>query len=321
MSSTEELFIIDTDTGVDDAIAILQMIAAKKSGKVKLLCITAVAGNCSSNDAVQNICRVLDTVNVHDVPVYRGATESIVSSFDPVAKFHGNDGFNDVPFEHEPNMSRVQDDFAWKVISDLSKEYPQLINVVAIGPLTNIALAMKFDPELSTRLKTLFIMGGNIEGIGNVSEAAEFNFHADPEAASIVLRLTRCPTYIASWELCLKYTSINMKWRSEVLGSMKKPAADLINKLEEIWFNDWPFGENWILCDQLAMVAALNRNSIKKNSQHFAQVELKGDLTRGMMVLDQRHQRESSKPRNNVIIIEELDQQCIMDQMRDAFNQ
>ena len=70
-------------------------------------------------------------------------------------------------------------------------------------------------------LKHWFKMSCLLEGIGNVSEAAEFNFHADPEAASIVLRLTRCPTYIASWELCLKYTSINMKWRSEVGNILK----------------------------------------------------------------------------------------------------
>ena len=73
-------------------------------------------------------------------------------------------------------------------------------------------LADPTDPDP----KHWFKMPILLEGIGNVSEAAEFNFHADPEAASIVLRLTRCPTYIASWELCLKYTSINMKWRSEV---------------------------------------------------------------------------------------------------------
>lgn len=312
------LYILDTDTGVDDAMAILQIVAAKKEGKVELLCITAVNGNCSCENALRNICRTLDTANVHDVPVYRGAAEALVVQYKNHENYHGLDGFNDVQFNSEPDMSRVKDGYAWTVISDLSKQYPNQITLVAVGPLTNIALAMKFDPELPQRLKEIFIMGGNIEGIGNISEAAEFNFYADPEAANVVLRLTKCPTYIASWELSFKYTKVQRKWRDEVLGKMETPAAKLVQQLEQVWFDSWPWGDNWILCDQLAMTAALCRDSIKKSSEHYAQVELEGRMTRGMMVLDQRIARSENC---NVIIIEELDQQAIMDQMFKAFNQ
>ncbi|XP_023319735.1 uncharacterized protein C1683.06c [Eurytemora carolleeae] len=318
MEFEKDLYIVDTDTGVDDAIALLQAVAAKKKNQIELLCITAVNGNCSCEDAVRNICRVLDTVNVHDVPLYRGATQPLVVPYTHEKPYHGEDGFNDVKFDTEPDMSRVKDEHAWNMISELSKQYPNRITLVAIGPLTNIALAMKLDPGLPTRLKEIFIMGGNTEGIGNVTASAEFNFCADPEAASIVLQLTSCPTYIAGWELCFKYTKLTRQWRDQVLGTIDKPAAVLAQQLEMVWFNDYPWGDHWIICDQLAMTAALNRSSIKKSSPYNAQVVIGDSLARGMMVLDQRVLRYKA---NNVIVIEELDEEVVKEQMLIAFNQ
>ena len=119
---------------------------------------------------------------------------------------------------------------------------------MALGPLTNLAIALLADPALAFRLKQIVIMGGNTEvrqsasallywrlqGIGNVTETAEFNFHADPEAASTVLRLARCPVTIATWELSYKYNFIPLSWRKELLGKLDTSAAVLINKLEEV---------------------------------------------------------------------------------------
>jgi purine nucleosidase len=314
----KELYILDTDTGVDDAMALLMLVAAKKAGKAEVLCITSVNGNCSEEYAVRNICRTLDTVGEHDIPLYRGAKEALVTPYENNCGYHGKDGFNDVVFESEPDFSRVKEGYAWEILNEMSKTYPNKINLVAVGPLTNVALAMKLDPDFSSRLKTLFIMGGNIEAYGNTSEAAEFNFHADPEGASVVLRQTRCPTYIASWELCFKYTNLTVQWRTQTLAPMKTPAAELINKLEKVWFDDWVWGNHWILCDQLAMVAALYPEAIVKKSSHHAQVELSGAVTRGMMVLDQRPVR--AKP-NNVFIIEHLDEVILKKSLFGAFNQ
>ena len=88
---------------------------------------------------------------------------------------------------------------------------PVQVSLVALGPLTNVAIAMLADPGLGARLQSLYIMGGNMEGVGNVTTAAEFNFHADPEAAAAVLRLARCPTTIATWELSYKYTFVPLR--------------------------------------------------------------------------------------------------------------
>jgi len=294
-----------------------KLVAAKNAGKAEILCITAVNGNCSSKNAIRNICRTLDTVGEHDIPIFKGAHEALVTPYVSDFGYHGKDGFNDVVFDSEPDYTRVKEGHAWDVLNDMSKKYPNKINLIAVGPLTNVALAMKLDPEFSSRLKNLFIMGGNIEAYGNTSEAAEFNFHADPEGASVALRLTRCPTYIASWELCFKYVNLTLEWRNKNLKTLNKPAAQLIDKLEQVWFKDYTF-DKWMLCDQLAMVAALHPESIIKKSSHHVQVELSGTLTRGMMVLDQRPVR--AKP-SNVIIIEELDLEILKTCLYNGFNQ
>ena len=82
--------------------------------------------------------------------------------------------------------------------------------MVCLAPLTNLALALKTDPELAKNLGEIFIMGGNTEAIGNVTISAEFNFHADPEAAYAVLDSIQCPTYVITWEMCYKYVKPSM---------------------------------------------------------------------------------------------------------------
>jgi len=314
--------IIDSDTGIDDAMAILMALEAHKRKAVEVLAITAVSGNTTEPDAERNILRTLDAAGCGDIPVHRGATEALVVPYPHEGgHYHGLDGFNDIKFDTTPDMKRINEEPAWQAISRLSKEYPNEITLVAIGPLTNVAIAMKADPGLAERLKEIFIMGGNIEAFGNVTEAAEFNFHADPEAAYTVLRLTKCPTTIAPWELSYKYNHVDFDWRREVLGKIETPAAKLINACEEVWFRNWGWGNNWILCDQLAMVAALNSKSVVVSRDVVASVELQGSFTRGMMVLDQRVETRKATTKKNVTVIEKLDTSILMDYLLKAFSQ
>jgi len=193
--TTRKKLIIDTDTGVDDAMAILMALEAHKRGAVEVLAITAVSGNCPLPDVLRNILRTLDAAGCPDIPVYRGAAEPLVVPYTDTGHYHGVDGFNDCVFPDSPDTDRVRDtETAWGEIQRLSKLYPGEISLVAIGPLTNVAIAMKSDPCLANRLGELYMMGGNCEGVGNVTQCAEFNFHADPEAAYTVLHCTRCPT-------------------------------------------------------------------------------------------------------------------------------
>jgi len=315
----KDLYILDCDPGIDDAMALLQLLHAKKAGQAELLCISIVNGNCSMENGVRNACRVLDTVHVHDIPVYKGATQPLVGKPSyALLEYHGKNGFNDIPFDAEPSQKQVKEDKSWVKISDLTKQYPNQITLIATGPLTNIAMAIHHDPGVLSRVKDLFIMGGNTESYGNASLAAEFNFYVDPEAAAFVLKSIDCPTYIVAWELCFKYVRLTMDWRKQNLEPLDTPIANMLHKLEQVWFDgNWEWGDHWILCDQLVVTAALHRDSIKKTTKHHAQVELSGALTRGMMILDQQPTIENPP---NVIIVDEMDKTVVEDSMIQAFS-
>ena len=190
----------------------------------------------------------------------------------------------------------------------LSKEYLGEVTIVGMGPLTNIATAIKADPGMSDRLREIFIMGGNMDGVGNVKVAAEFNFHTDPEAAYIVLRLAQCPLYVLPWEVCLR-SKLEMTWRRDVMGHITSSSIQFLNRLEE-WMltsdNDW-----YILADQLVMLAAIDRHTVTKITEEVAMVELKGDLTRGMMVLVRREGKGVENMRKNAFIIQEIDKEML----------
>ncbi|KAG7261165.1 hypothetical protein CRUP_011994, partial [Coryphaenoides rupestris] len=138
------------------------------------------------------------------IPVYRGCAEPLLGAVLEASHFHGEDGLGDAPDPQAPGLDGLQPGGAVEAIIRLVNENPGEVHLVATGPLTNLALAVKLDPALPDKLKALFIMGGNIESRGNKTVCGEFNFVADPEAAFIVLTRFRCRTFIASWEFCAR---------------------------------------------------------------------------------------------------------------------
>lgn len=120
-----------------------------------------------------------------------------------IHQYHGKDGFGDLIHDSEPDISIIKPDIAALALGRIVTENPGEISVVAIGPLTNIALAVKLFPTFMEDVKEIYIMGGNHLGVGNTVPAAEFNFYVDPEAANIVLENAVKPIYILTWEATL----------------------------------------------------------------------------------------------------------------------
>lgn len=149
-------------------------------------------------------------------------------------------------------------------------------------------------------MKAVFIMGGNIQGIGNTTKSAEFNFYSDPEAAHIVLSETNFQISILPWETCLLKTFVvPLDWRLNVLGSHEHKAVQLLNEVEKVQYNRFDF-VNWVVCDAFVAAAFLFPHKFVVNESFWnAKVELHGGLTRGQMVLD--HLRIDA---SNVRIIE-----------------
>jgi len=177
---TPKRIILDVDTGVDDAIAIL---LALRSSELKVEAITAVAGNVPLTFTLPNTLRMVEIAGRSDVPVAAGASAPLLRRLFTASYVHGANGLGGVEFP-EPKLKPVAET-AEQLIRKIVRSNPGEITLVGVGPLTNVALALKAEPAIVPLIKEIVVMGGSLSG-GNVTPAAEFNFYVDPEAARIV---------------------------------------------------------------------------------------------------------------------------------------
>ncbi|XP_026219445.1 inosine-uridine preferring nucleoside hydrolase-like [Anabas testudineus] len=313
--------IIDTDTGVDDAQAIMVALA---DPNVDILGITCCHGNTTLENVLKNTLRVLKVCNKLDIPVYRGCKMPLVASKQHAGDYHGKDGLGDVPDPSAPGLELLQKNKAAQAMIKIVNENQGEVTLVAVAPLTNLAVAVQLDPSLPKKLKALYIMGGNTESRGNTTMCGEFNFVADPEAAHIVLNRYTCPTYIATWEFSCR-NSLPWSFCDEILAQKTEKAA-FMKKISEFSFKkaqsadykkESTEGQGFNSCDSYAVAAAINDSLITQSEQVAVTVELQGTYTRGMMVLDYMEQLKKS---HKAFIIKKIDlemfKQMLMNSMK-----
>lgn len=173
--------ILDVDTGIDDALALLLAI---HSPELEILGVTCVAGNVTLDHVTRNTLAVLEMAGC-DVPVAVGARKPLMSSLRTATYFHGSNGIAGIELP-APKRSPISEDAAGFLVRT-ARRYPGEVFVVPVGPLTNIALAVLRDPEFASNVAGLVIMGGAVAYPGNATAAAEANFSNDPEAAEAVV--------------------------------------------------------------------------------------------------------------------------------------
>lgn len=174
--------ILDVDTGVDDALAI---ILAVRHPALEVKAITCVAGNVSVDKVVSNTLGILELLNRSDIPVARGMSRPILGEARDASHIHGSDGIGEVILP--ATGSSPASVHAVHVMRDAIISASQAVTIVALAPLTNVATMLLMYPEVATRIHRILFMGGAI-GQGNATASAEFNIWHDPEAADIVLR-------------------------------------------------------------------------------------------------------------------------------------
>lgn len=172
--------IIDSDPGLDDALAIALAVARPE---LDLLAVTTVGGNADVRDETENALRLLALYGRPDIPVGEGSAEALLGAIVRAKQIHGQGGLGSTVLE--PSPARAHDEGAVELIAEVLRNHPDPVVLCPIGPLTNIALLLRGHPKLSDRIAHICLMGGSI-GDGNVTAAAEFNIYADPEAAAIV---------------------------------------------------------------------------------------------------------------------------------------
>ena len=174
--------ILDVDTGIDDAFAIL---FAARHPSIKLLGVTCVDGNTNVAQVVANTLQVLDAAGAADIPVARGAIRPLLGQSQYAEYVHGEDGMGDLGLP--PSQRSIDPRSAIELIRDLVNESKEPVTLVPLAPLTNIALFLRAFPESAKKLKRIVLMGGSASA-GNATPAAEFTIWHDPEAAAIVFQ-------------------------------------------------------------------------------------------------------------------------------------
>ncbi|AKH64855.1 MULTISPECIES: nucleoside hydrolase [Photorhabdus] len=196
-------FIIDTDTASDDAVALLM---ALREPSVFIEAITIVAGNCAINQCRKNALISIEKAGTYIPPIYEGMSKPLFRECYTSYHIHGKDGMGDMNLPASSLIAEVK--HAVDAIIDIVKKFSGEIEIITLGPLTNLAMAVLKEPDLYKFVKAVYIMGGAGLKPGNITPLAEFNIYADAEAAHIVLN-SGLPLVFCGWELGMEDAFIN----------------------------------------------------------------------------------------------------------------
>jgi len=275
--SKPQRIIIDTDPGVDDAMAIF---LALRSPELKVEAITAVSGNVPLAFTLPNALRLVEIAGHPEVPVAGGAAFPLVRRLVTAAYVHGNNGLGGVEFP-EAKIKPVPET-ATELIRRIVRANPGEITIAAVGPLTNIATVLKSDPGISKLIKSFALMGGSLSG-GNITPAAEFNFYVDPEAARVVFD-SGVPILMVGLDVTHKVLLRESHVRT--LEAAQNPVSQAAAKIMHATFgriaktND----ETVVAMHDPLTIASLIDPSVVTLRDYYVQIETAGELTAGQSI-------------------------------------
>ncbi|MEO5745394.1 MAG: nucleoside hydrolase [Terracoccus sp.] len=276
--------IIDTDPGLDDALAILLAFA---SPELEVLGLTTVGGNAGLAHTTRNALRLLHLIGRDDVPVAAGANTPLVRQ-DAVsaAGVHGDDGFGGVPLAEAPRGA--DDRPAVRLLVDLIEGSAEPVTLIALGPLTNVATLLAAYPGTAAKLAKIVLMGGGAEHLGNVTPTAEFNIWYDPDAASRVFA-SGLPITMIGLDVTHKAITFAEDW--EPLRAQGGPVAEAVAGMVDFYTRTYRENlgiEGTAQHDALAVAAVIAPELVTTSALHVG-VECSGPLTIGMTVVDLRN--------------------------------
>lgn len=289
--------ILDVDTGIDDALAIL---FALLSPEIKLEGLTTGYGNIDVDQATENTLRLIKLANCgYEVPVAKGSAKPLEQEFKGgVPHIHGSNGIGNaiIPETSQRPIAESAAEFIVRTVN----ENPGEITLVTVGPLTNLAHALKLDPTIGRKMKKVVIMGGNVFVPGNVTPLSEANLHCDPEAAAFVFAAD-APIMVVGLDVTqktrLKQSHLDMLNRQAT--NSNRDIVNFLNDSLDIYFDFYQKYNHFIrecpMHDPLAVLVAINPSLVKVQTFN-AIIDTESTLNAGMIVTDRRVRPSVGRP-------------------------
>ncbi len=272
-------WIIDTDPGIDDAAALITAVR----GPLDIIGITSVHGNTPLEHTTRNALLLLEMLGA-EVPLYRGAERALLEPPRNATSVHGDDGFGNL-FLPDPER-RPESMHAVDFMLEAASRHPGSLSILALGPLTNLALAIAKDRSFPGKVAEVVLMGGTSEAKGNTTVVGEFNVAADPEAAAIVFG-SGIPIRMVPWETTLRcivggeHLQQIQESTSPVASTFWRASRVLSRLIKDLLGID-----GLLLCDLVAAAIAIDPSVTREEVEVFVGVETCGSIARGLTAVD-----------------------------------
>jgi inosine-uridine nucleoside N-ribohydrolase len=297
--------IIDCDTGLDDAVALLLAI---RSPELVVKGITCVSGNVGLENVLNNTLRVVEHSG-KDIPVYAGARTALIpdTAEEDASAVHGKDGLGGISFPDPSNPIQTKHAIDFIVDSIMGAEEP--MDWITLGPLTNAALALLREPRIAKNVRMLTMMAGGVNA-GNVTEVAEFNVYADPEAARVIFN-SSMPMTMVPLDPLWNGGFLTVENIQQIAKNSEQPWCLMASKIfertgrlvQELGRNPVN-GIGTVSPPDLLAVAVAIDPEIAVMLESYVDLETRGEFTRGMTVLDRReYYRKENRPNKTKVKI------------------
>jgi purine nucleosidase len=272
--------VLDTDPGIDDALALMLAVA---SPEVDLRCLTVVGGNVPVSQCVRNALDLLDLVGRPEIPVAAGTTTPLIRPLFTAPTTHGSNGLGYARLP-ESSLQPTSEHAVDRLIAEIM-EAPGEVTLVAVGPLTNVALALRKEPRIIEAVREVIYMGGALLVEGNTTPVAEFNTYVDPHAAHIVLH-SGMPIVLLPWDITIdvQLTGDDVERLLQIDSPITRFVADSTRFYIE--FHEQHFGFKACSINDPAAVALVFRPELAELRPVFVDIEIASELTMGQTVAD-----------------------------------
>ena len=300
--------LVDTDTAADDPVA---LVMGLRHPGVRVEAITVVAGNVPVDQGVQNALYTLELLEER-VPVFRGAEAPLLAPLKTSQFIHGEDGMGAIGLPlhgREPHPGH-----AVAALLETANRYPGEVELVTLGPLTNVAMALHRDPSFAGKVKGCVMMCGSSDHLGNITPVAEYNVWVDPEAAKVVFS-SGMPLKMVGLDVSRKHASFTPDEAAELRG-VGTPLAEFCVDIQRVVLEEWDGG--FELADAIAMALALDSEVATRTERRFVAVETGGEWSRGQTVVHHHGIAGGGEYEPNVEVVEEASRERFLEMLYGA---